>query len=89
MKATQIHSYGDGDVLLYEVVADSQAGPGEVVIRVTAAAVNPLDWTIRIGAAAVAGELVQPIVHRLPLMEAREAHAYGQKGGTGEILLGV
>ena len=41
----------------------------------------------RIGASAASGELVIPIVERLPLREARQAHTLGQKGGNGKILL--
>jgi NADPH:quinone reductase-like Zn-dependent oxidoreductase len=62
MKAIQIHSYGDVDVLLYEDLADPQAGPGEVVIRVTAAALNPLDWKIRSGALAHAMPVQFPFI---------------------------
>lgn len=52
MKAVQIHSYGDVDVLQYEDVVEPQPGPGEVLIRIRSAALNPLDWKIRSGALA-------------------------------------
>ncbi len=52
MKAIQIHSYGDVDVLMYEDVPAPQPGPQEVLIRVKSVGVNPLDWKIRSGALA-------------------------------------
>jgi NADPH:quinone reductase-like Zn-dependent oxidoreductase len=52
MKAIQIHSYGDVNVLVEENIPDPRPGPGEVLIRVQSAGVNPLDWKIRSGALA-------------------------------------
>jgi NADPH:quinone reductase-like Zn-dependent oxidoreductase len=52
MKAIQIHSYGGPEVLQYEDAPDPQPGPGEVLIQVVAASVNPLDWKMRSGALA-------------------------------------
>ncbi len=52
MKAIQIHSYGSPEVLTYEDVPDPRPGPGEVLIRVQAAGVNPIDWKKRSGALA-------------------------------------
>ena len=43
MKAVRIHDYGDVDVLQYEDVP-GDAGAGEVLVRVYAAGVNPIDW---------------------------------------------
>jgi NADPH:quinone reductase-like Zn-dependent oxidoreductase len=62
MKAIEIHSYGDAGVLLYEDVPDPRAGHGEVVIRVTAAGINPLDWKIRSGALAHAMPIPFPFI---------------------------
>jgi NADPH:quinone reductase-like Zn-dependent oxidoreductase len=62
MKAIQIHSYGDVDVLTYEEVPDPQPGPGEVLVRVAAAGVNPLDWKIRSGALAHAMPVHFPFI---------------------------
>ena len=52
MKAVEFDSYGDVNVLSYRDVADPQPGAGEVLIRVKAAGVNPIDWKIRSGALA-------------------------------------
>jgi NADPH:quinone reductase-like Zn-dependent oxidoreductase len=47
MKAVRIHSYGGPDVLVYEEADVPRLADGEVLIRVTAAGVNPLDWKMR------------------------------------------
>jgi NADPH:quinone reductase-like Zn-dependent oxidoreductase len=44
MKAIVFHNYGSPDVLKYEEVEKPTAGDNEVLLRVRAAAVNPLDW---------------------------------------------
>lgn len=49
MKAIQIHTYGGPEVLTYEEVPRPTAGPGEVLLRVAAAGVNPSDWKTRTG----------------------------------------
>lgn len=49
MKAIQIHTYGGPEVLIYEEVLRPTAGPGEVLLRVVAAGVNPSDWKTRTG----------------------------------------
>ncbi len=49
MKAIRIHRYGDPDVLVMEEVPRPQPQLGEVLIRVSAAGVNPVDWKTRRG----------------------------------------
>jgi NADPH:quinone reductase-like Zn-dependent oxidoreductase len=49
MKAVRIHEYGGPEVLKYEDAPKPQAGPAEVLIRVHAAGVNPVDWKVRQG----------------------------------------
>jgi NADPH2:quinone reductase len=50
MKAIRVHRYGGPDVLTLEDVPEPQAGPGQVVLRVKAVGVNPVDTSIRTGA---------------------------------------
>lgn len=52
MKASVLHDYGPPSNLKYEDFPDPKAGPGEVLVRVHAAGVNPIDWKIRSGAMA-------------------------------------
>ena len=49
MKAVRVHSYGGPEVLVYEDVPRPEPAPDEVLIRVVATAVNPVDWKIREG----------------------------------------
>lgn len=55
MKAVRYHETGSADVLRYEDVPDPQPGPGDVVVRVKAAALNRLDIFLRSGAAPMPG----------------------------------
>ncbi len=50
MKAIVLHEYGGADKLKYEDWDDPQVGEGQILIRVTAAGINPIDWKIRSGA---------------------------------------
>jgi NADPH:quinone reductase-like Zn-dependent oxidoreductase len=47
MKAVQIHEFGDVDVLKYEDVERPEPQAGEVLVRVRAAGINPMDCTGR------------------------------------------
>jgi NADPH2:quinone reductase len=49
MKAIRIHEFGGPAVMKLEDVPDPTAGPGEVVVRVRAAGVNPVDAYIVTG----------------------------------------
>ncbi|WP_433967286.1 NADP-dependent oxidoreductase [Tunturiibacter gelidiferens] len=51
MRAVVLHEYGGPDKLKYEVVPDPVAGRGEVLVRVVATSVNPIDYKMRSGEA--------------------------------------
>jgi NADPH:quinone reductase-like Zn-dependent oxidoreductase len=51
MKAVVLHEYGGPKHLKYETFPDPTPGPGEVLVRVHAASINPIDWKMRSGAA--------------------------------------
>jgi NADPH:quinone reductase-like Zn-dependent oxidoreductase len=74
MKAVVLHEYGPPKNLKYEDFEDPKPGPGEVLVRVHAAGLNPVDLKIRSGAAkdrfpqdfpAILGRDVAGIVHSL------------------------
>jgi NADPH:quinone reductase len=47
MKAVRIHEYGDPSVLVYEEVETPQPSPGQVLVRLRAIGVNPVDAAVR------------------------------------------
>lgn len=62
MKAVRIHAYGGPEMLHYEEIPRPQLNPDDLLIRVRAAAVNPVDWKIR------EGYLQGFLNHHLPLI---------------------
>ncbi len=77
MSAVRIHRYGGPEVLQYEVAPRPEPQPGEVVIRVHAAGVNPLDWKIR------AGSLGEFMRHSFPLIPGWDFSGVVEKTGQG------
>jgi len=49
MKAVRLDAYGGVDQLHYEEVSAPQPQPDEVLVKVIATSVNPIDWKIRSG----------------------------------------
>src|SRR5215469_9286667 len=49
MKAIRVREFGGPEVMRLEEVPDLHPGPGQVVVRVKAAGVNPVDTYIRSG----------------------------------------
>jgi NADPH:quinone reductase-like Zn-dependent oxidoreductase len=62
MKAIRIHEYGPPSVLRYEDAPRPGPGAGEVLVRVHAAALNPIDWKLR------AGYLKDWLRYKLPMI---------------------
>ena len=62
MRAVCIYSYGGPGVLKYEDAPRPRPGEQEVLVRVHAASVNPVDWKIR------EGQLENKLHHILPLV---------------------
>jgi NADPH:quinone reductase-like Zn-dependent oxidoreductase len=62
MKAIRIHEYGARSVLRYEDCSIPMVSDGEVLVRVIATAVNPVDWKIR------EGMLKEMISYEFPLI---------------------
>ncbi len=59
MKAVQIYQYGEPDVFTYQDAPRPKPNDDEVLIRVHAAAINPIDWKTRQGQ-GIAGLLQDP-----------------------------
>jgi NADPH:quinone reductase-like Zn-dependent oxidoreductase len=49
MKALQIMDYGGPEQLALSEVPDPEPGPGDVVVDIAAASLNPIDWKMRAG----------------------------------------
>ena len=77
MNAIRIHSYGGPEVLHYEEVSRPRLRSGEVLIRVHAAGVNPLDWKVR------SGSLNGHVRPKLPLIPGWDVSGVVKEVGQG------
>lgn len=75
MKAIQIQSHGGPELLALTSLPDPTPGPGEVLVRVKAAAINPLDGIVRMG--------YFPIAKEPPLILGEEATGIVKREGAG------
>jgi NADPH:quinone reductase-like Zn-dependent oxidoreductase len=96
MKAIVYHDYGSPDVLRCEEIEKPSAGDDEVLIRVRAASVNPLDWRLMRGKPALArlmtGGLRKPKTTRPGVDMSGQVEAVGRnvKGfKPGDEVFGV
>src|SRR4029077_12058822 len=62
MKAIRIHRYGGPEVLSFEEVPRPEPREGEVLVRVRALSVNPVDWKIREGLLKEARSVPLPFI---------------------------
>jgi NADPH2:quinone reductase len=86
MKAIGLYTYGGPDVLQVLRLPEPQAGPGEVRIRVHAAAVNPTDMLLRTGGHASRVPNAQPPF--IPGMDAAGVIDQLGPGTSGRLSLG-
>ncbi len=77
MRAVRIHAYGDAGVLRLDDVPVPDIADDEVLIRVHAAGVNPVDWKIR------EGWLKDFVPHRLPLTLGWDVCGVVERAGAG------
>lgn len=77
MKAVAMHAYGGPEVLKYEDAARPDPATGEVLVRVHAAAVNPVDWKVR------AGHLRGFLNYSLPLIPGWDLSGVVDATGAG------
>jgi NADPH:quinone reductase-like Zn-dependent oxidoreductase len=61
MKAVRLHAYGGPEVLRYEDAPKPALKPGEVLVRVHAAGVNPPDWYLRDGYSTLPADWRPPV----------------------------
>ena len=74
MRTVHFYAYGDPEQLVVEQVPRPEPQVGEVLVRVHAAGVNPIDWKIRV----------------FPLEAAAQAQALSETGhGRGRIILHI
>ena len=82
MKAIRVHEFGGPEVLKLEEVPDLQAGPGQVVVRVHAAGVNPVENYMRTGTYAMKPTLpYTPGADAAGVVEAVGASVTSMKAG--------
>ncbi len=77
MKAVRMHEYGGPEGLVYEDAPRPRAGRREVLVRVYAAAINPVDWKIREGYAK------DRLHHQLPLILGWDVSGVVEELGRG------
>lgn len=77
MKAVRIHSYGEPEMLVYEEVPRPEPGPGEVLLLVHAAGVNPLDCKVR------EGRMKARLNYQLPLILGMDVSGIVTAVGSG------
>jgi len=83
MKAVCIYRYGGPEVLTYEDAPCPHPDAGEVLVRVHAAGINPVDWKIR------EGHLKEMLAHTFPLILGWDVSGVIEAVGPGTSRLKV
>jgi NADPH:quinone reductase-like Zn-dependent oxidoreductase len=82
MKAIRIHNYGGPEVLRYEDAPRPKPQAGEVLVRVHAAGVNPIDWKVR------EGHMKDFWPHKFPLILGWDLSGVVEELGPGPAAAG-
>jgi NADPH2:quinone reductase len=75
MKAIRVHAFGGPEVMKLEHVQEPKTGPGQVLIQVHAAGVNPVDCYVRSG--------LYPLKPQLPFTPGMDAAGIVESVGEG------
>ncbi|HYQ60475.1 MAG TPA: alcohol dehydrogenase catalytic domain-containing protein, partial [Desulfatiglandales bacterium] len=75
MKAIRVHEFGDPEVMNMEEAPELKPGPGQVLVKVHAAGVNPVDTYIRSG--------LYPIKPLLPYTPGMDGSGIVRSTGEG------
>src|SRR5438046_7228839 len=82
MKAVRIERYGNEEVVELAEVERPKTGESQVLVKVKAAAVNPVDWEIRDGLGEMFG-LKLPVILGCEVAGTIEMTGSGGPSGTG------
>src|SRR5258705_7263236 len=82
MKAIRIHNYGGPEALQYEDAPRPEPQVGEVLVRVHAAGVNPIDWKVR------EGHMKDFWPHKFPLILGWDLSGVVEELGAGPAAAG-
>lgn len=77
MKTIRIHEYGNADVLHFDDIPVPQIADDELLVKVHAASVNPIDWKVR------EGWMKSMNLHKLPLTLGQDFSGVVEKSGSG------
>ncbi len=89
MKAVSVHEFGLENPLVVEDVPEPEAGPGQVLVKVDRAGVNPLEISIRAGEHPRAQQMKRPFICGTDIAGVVEAVGEGVEGfGPGDRVWG-
>ncbi|HEY5254792.1 MAG TPA: NADP-dependent oxidoreductase [Acidobacteriaceae bacterium] len=90
MKAVQLHAYGGVDQLFYEDVPDPKPGAGEILVKVAATSLNPVDWKLRRGDLKAAMPLKLPAILGRDVAGTVVSLGSGTRGfQQGDLVMGL